>query len=604
MTVAAGQPVPNGALSIASSSSSSSAFIPKTPVRIKRKRVVPDTPSKRRRSADYLIFNISLQHNLPTSLNDTRDNRVLQPIIVVCSMAVFTHRHSNMSSQWAFEKILDSLKSAGLAFMSECSYGNHFNLSTELPGRLRDRGFTYLLPPSAGAGRFRPVIFGQVKEIVSNPSLPEEDPVFLAGRLSKWTPSFGISWLSWAMLCVESPQTMILSIISYLREAIMVWFGSGTSLEDVWSSSARALSNHVAASSCIDAECASSTAPTVPEAGPEAEADAEDVVNDSQSPEHADWHSLAVGDFVLLLCDLSRADFEEPEGYTRVRVLIRSSLPYPDVRLRGVGIFCWGGFSKDMEDNGTIGVPYTEVAPIKWRLGDTCLALLSESWMHHSQYVEDILSDKSTAFGLSSYPTDFAATRDMTLNGGSYYSYKSRHSVLPLEIPGKRYSPRFRGVVIGTVIGQELTAGGQGVNVRLSLPVGCTEEVKVLFKKQTTLLREVESVDSGDRPSAKTEGVIITGAAEIEDLIISVKANILRWTETGFFPNGSNLAMRVSLTRLDSVEGGLSNSRKKHVDHRVYLLIAESYRILEGNAFGTQEVEMDCLDVDDLSDLA
>ncbi|KAJ7939753.1 hypothetical protein B0H13DRAFT_2300461 [Mycena leptocephala] len=200
--------------------------------------------------------------------------------------------------------------------------------------------------------------------------------------------------------------------------------------------------------------------------------------------------------------------------------------------------------------------------------------------------------------------TDFAATRDMTLNGGSYYSYKSRHSVLPPEIPGKRYSPRFRGVVIGTVIGQELTAGGQGVNVRLSLPVGCTEEVKVLFKKQTTLLREVETVDSGDRPSAKTEGVIITGAAEIEDLIISVKAKILRWTETGFFPNGSNLAMRVSLTRLDSVEGGLSNSRKKHVDHRVYLLIAESYRILEGNAFGTQEVEMDCLDVDDLSDLA
>jgi hypothetical protein len=85
--------------------------------------------------------------------------------------------------------------------------------------------------------------------------------------------------------------------------------------------------------------------------------------------------------------------------------------------------------------------------------------LVTLSRMHHSQYVEDILSDKSTAFGLSSYPNDFAATRDMTLNGGSYYSYKSRHSVLPLEIPGKRYSPRFRGVVIGTVIGQELTVG-------------------------------------------------------------------------------------------------------------------------------------------------
>jgi hypothetical protein len=85
--------------------------------------------------------------------------------------------------------------------------------------------------------------------------------------------------------------------------------------------------------------------------------------------------------------------------------------------------------------------------------------LVSLSRMRHNQYVEDIVSDKRTAFGLSSYPTDFAATRDMTLNGGSYYSYKSQHSVLPLEIPGKRYSPRFRGVVIGTVVGQELTVG-------------------------------------------------------------------------------------------------------------------------------------------------
>jgi hypothetical protein len=93
-------------------------------------------------------------------------------------------------------------------------------------------------------------------------------------------------------------------------------------------------------------------------------------------------------------------------------------------------------------------------------------------------------------------------------------------------------------------------------------------------------------------------------------------------------PNSSNLAMRVSLTRLDTVKGGLSNSRKKtsgspsashhlteigysinicdrfRLHPQVYLLIAELYRILEGNAIGTQKVETDCLDVDDLSDLA
>jgi hypothetical protein len=34
-----------------------------------------------------------------------------------------------------------------------------------------------------------------------------------------------------------------------------------------------------------------------------------------------------------------------------------------------------------------------------------------------------------------------------------------------------------------------------------SFPMGCTEEVKDLFKKQTMLLRAVETVDSGNRVS-------------------------------------------------------------------------------------------------------
>ncbi|KAJ7855694.1 hypothetical protein B0H13DRAFT_1902973 [Mycena leptocephala] len=179
----------------------------------------------------------------------------------------------------------------------------------------------------------------------------------------------------------------------------------------------------------------------------------------------------------------------------------------------------------------------------------------------------------------------------MTLNGSSYYSSKSQHSVLLLEIPGKRYSPQFRGVAIGTVVGQELTAGGRGVNMCSSLPMGYTEEVKDLFKKQTMLFRAVETLDSGERPCVKTEGVVITGSAMIEDLIISAKAKILRWTKTGFFPHGPNLAMRVSLTRLDTVKGGLSNSTKKTCGS------PKSNRIFEGNAFGTQEVETDCLNI-------
>jgi hypothetical protein len=34
--------------------------------------------------------------------------------------------------------------------------------------------------------------------------------------------------------------------------------------------------------------------------------------------------------------------------------------------------------------------------------------------------------------------------------------------------------------------------------MQLSLPLGCTKEVKDLFKKQTMLLRAVETVDSGN----------------------------------------------------------------------------------------------------------
>ncbi|KAJ7752440.1 hypothetical protein DFH07DRAFT_1031660 [Mycena maculata] len=39
--------------------------------------------------------------------------------------------------------------------------------------------------------------------------------------------------------------------------------------------------------------------------------------------------------------------------------------------LRGVGIFCWGGYNAEMKDGGSVGFPYTDVS-MKWRLGDTC----------------------------------------------------------------------------------------------------------------------------------------------------------------------------------------------------------------------------------------
>ncbi|KAJ7920420.1 hypothetical protein B0H13DRAFT_1867629 [Mycena leptocephala] len=79
--------------------------------------------------------------------------------------------------------------------------------------------------------------------------------------------------------------------------------------------------------------------------------------------------------------------------------------------LRGVGIFCWGGSTNDMMENGTIGVPYTEVTPIKWRLGDTCKNVHCP-WWKASRYFQS----RSWVFGVGIWTTSqnrnfmFAAT--------------------------------------------------------------------------------------------------------------------------------------------------------------------------------------------------
>ncbi|KAF7372588.1 hypothetical protein MVEN_00121600 [Mycena venus] len=39
--------------------------------------------------------------------------------------------------------------------------------------------------------------------------------------------------------------------------------------------------------------------------------------------------------------------------------------------LRGVGVFCWGGIDNKMRDNGSVGIPFTDVS-MKWRLDDKC----------------------------------------------------------------------------------------------------------------------------------------------------------------------------------------------------------------------------------------
>ncbi|KAJ7086524.1 hypothetical protein C8R44DRAFT_650797 [Mycena epipterygia] len=62
--------------------------------------------------------------------------------------------------------------------------------------------------------------------------------------------------------------------------------------------------------------------------------------------------------------------------------------------LRGVGVFCWGGYGNAMPDNGTVGVPFTDVA-MKWRLSDRCTNV-------HCPWFKDAVSNLvSHSFSLS-----------------------------------------------------------------------------------------------------------------------------------------------------------------------------------------------------------
>lgn len=77
----------------------------------------------------------------------------------------------------------------------------------------------------------------------------------------------------------------------------------------------------------------------------------------------------------------------------------------------------------------------------------------------HLYDVQDLLRDKNIAFGLAEYPRDFVPTRDMTLNGGHYYSYK-RLRACDFSL-GK---PKFKAVIVGRVIARKATVCNNNLN--------------------------------------------------------------------------------------------------------------------------------------------
>ncbi|KAJ6537164.1 hypothetical protein B0H19DRAFT_1382859 [Mycena capillaripes] len=64
-----------------------------------------------------------------------------------------------MISQWAFQKVLQVLESRDLLLMAECKFGSTFEASS-----VQEDAWAYVFQRG---GRFRPVIFGEVKEIVT-----------------------------------------------------------------------------------------------------------------------------------------------------------------------------------------------------------------------------------------------------------------------------------------------------------------------------------------------------------------------------------------------------------------------------------------------------
>ncbi|KAJ7132465.1 hypothetical protein C8R44DRAFT_731135 [Mycena epipterygia] len=163
----------------------------------------------------------------------------------------------------------------------------------------------------------------------------------------------------------------------------------------------------------------------------------------------------------------------------------------------------------------------------------------------HNGDVDELIKSKETLFGVtfafSEYPMDFAPTRDMTLKGGSYYSYKSLALVNPYpRLSGKQYAPKFRAVVFGQVVGQELT------------------------------------------PAKTTQTVLAAGNNGVDEIIVSFKSSVLRWTQTGFLPELSNIAVKVVLTRLDTPSGGLSDSRIRTTKETC----TRTYKLLGTDVFG------------------
>ncbi|KAJ6619387.1 hypothetical protein B0H10DRAFT_2368722 [Mycena sp. CBHHK59/15] len=262
-----------------------------------------------------------------------------------------------MASRWAFQAIQDTVRNAGLVFMSDSFYGRQFELSpTRFDYDLGHEGSsTYRL--SRSAQLFRPVIFGEVKEITGelsrhaitiNLGLPqwaphETDTLFWNqvaelgytmrresadnDSLTHMLPyedhlpihqiipwSIGPNGDSWDRIFIQVAADC--PIVRTLPSKVML--PSGLSSHALPTSPNTAVANFHAAIAAVNINvipnpAALSSNSGIPATSSSSSDDDEFLSNSSSMPDLSSLPSsevLMVGDFVVVVCDLVRIDYQ------------------------------------------------------------------------------------------------------------------------------------------------------------------------------------------------------------------------------------------------------------------------------------------------------
>ncbi|KAJ7725233.1 hypothetical protein DFH07DRAFT_970949 [Mycena maculata] len=370
------------------------SFRPKTPKRVKRKPVtVPDAPSKRRRMSDSNalppspdggpaatpITVVTRLHDQCASLNFTGTNTHAswhRPTLNLDLDADYSSLR--MSSEHLFRRLLNSVHYTGFSFLTDCRYGTHFE-----PHQCVDGSFAYR--SCHDAKPFRPLIFGEVKEIIYGTEVTDGKDMSTVATLNLGLPKVAshlVDTFFWNQL-VELDYGMRREAADNDSEAHMLPFGDYVSLDYSipWSQGPtgepsdrifariafdchmqRSLpstlqfpshlpsrsfssmlknvtSDFLTAKSSISAQPTSSVLYSTQSAAvpgsilPSGDPDQDQVDPDYVDLEDCftsstvcDWRSISVGDFVVIVGELLRTDYAHNNNFVRVYTITALAL--------------------------------------------------------------------------------------------------------------------------------------------------------------------------------------------------------------------------------------------------------------------------------------